>query len=438
MASSYIEYIDQNQFEEKVKKNKRPVVLDFYSTECPPCEALAAKFEPLSEIYGKDIQFLKIFRQENRSLAEELGVFGSPTLLFYKDGQEMAERMTGAIKKSDLVQSLNSLISKERVNEIESKKVMKQTDCDVLILGAGPAGLTAAIYAASAKLKTIVVDPDLAGGQVKITHLVSNYPGFENPIPGMELMYYMENQSVNQNAIHKFSVDITSVDLKNKKVVIDSDETITAKAIIVATGARPRSLNLPGEKEYMGKGLSYCATCDGKYYEEKDILVIGGGNSAIEESLFLTKFANSIRIVHQFDNLQANKMAQEKALNHPKISFIWNTEPREFIASNGNKVNRVKVENLKTQEYYDLETDGVFIFVGYTPNLEGIGHQLDLNEWGYVNVNEDMETNIPGVYAAGDVISKKIRQITGAVNDGTIAAVNCEKYIESLKSIPTT
>ncbi len=424
-----IKYITSAEFDEVVLKGNN-VAVDFYSTECPPCEALAAKFEPLSEIYGKDITFVKIFRQENRDLAAKLGVSSSPTLLFYKNGERIGQQLSGGIKRSEIVPNLELMLTPEQATELRSGVPRTETTCDVVVLGAGPAGLSAGIYTAQAKLKTVIIDRELPGGQVKVTHLVSNYPGFSEPISGYMLMHHMAEQAKAAGADFRSAVEVTSVDFSKKEIVIDGIETIRAKRIILATGSSPRVLGVKGEKEYKGQGVSYCATCDAKYYEGKDVIVIGGGNSAIEESLFLTKFARSVTIVHQFAVLQANKTAQEKAFANPKIKFIFEHEPREFVKE-GTSVRKVIAENLKTKELHTLECDGVFVFAGMTPNIDEFKSAFDLDAWGYVKTDSQMRTNVRGVYAVGDVASKQFRQITTAVSDGTVAAIAASKELES-------
>lgn len=425
----FIKYISTAEYQEAVL-NGGNVVLDFYSTECPPCEALAAKFEPLSEIYGHDVTFLKIFRQENRELAKQLGVSSSPTLLFFKDGERVGEQLTGGIKRADIVRNLELLLPKMRAEELSGGIAPVSTECDVLVLGAGPAGLSAAIYAAQAKLKTIVVDKELPGGQVKVTHLVSNYPGFSEPISGYELMHHMSEQAKAAGAEFRTAVDVTTLDLPNRLIVVDGYETIRAKKVIIATGSSPRILGVRGEKEYRGQGISYCATCDAKYYEGKDVVVIGGGNSAIEEALFITKFARSVTVVHQFDKLQANKTAQEKAFANPKIKFVFEHEPREFVKE-GMSVRKVIAEDLKSHQMKTIECDGVFIFAGMTPNITEFSRDFELDQWGYIRTDANTRTNVKDVYAVGDVASKMFRQITTAVSDGTVAAIAVAKELES-------
>jgi len=419
--------ITAKEFKEEVLKGGK-VALDFYSTECPPCEALAPKFESLSELYGEDIKFLKIFRQDNRNLAESLGVSGSPTVLFYQDGDLVGEKLSGGIKRSELISNLNTLIPEERVEKIQKSIKHKESEYDTLIIGGGPGGLTAGLYLCQAKINAVLVDTMLPGGQVTTTHKVSNYPGFVDPQPGFMLAHYMSEQTKLCGTKYKVAVDVTEVDLINKTIVVDEYETVKAKKIILATGASPRYLNVPGEKELKGSGISYCATCDAKYFHDKEVIVIGGGNSAIEEAEFISKFAESVTIIHQFDTLQANKEAQEKAFANPRINFIFDTEPRGF-EKNGNRI-RVSTENLKTGEKKVEEADGAFIFVGMKPNTDLIQEEIEKDEWGYIITNEDMKTSIEGVYAVGDLRSKKYRQITTAVADGTIAAIAVTRELD--------
>lgn len=413
---------------EKVILKGGKVVLDFYSTECPPCDALAPKFESLSKLYGNDIQFYKIFRQQNRELADKLGVKSSPTLLFFDNGTEVAKRLSGGIKRGDIINHLDSMISEEKVKSIKSQIKPSVSEYDVMILGGGPGGLTAGLYLCQARINTVLIDPALPGGHVSTTHEVSNYPGFIEPQAGYMLSHNMSEQTKLCGTVYKVAVDITKVDLLKKEVVIDEFETIKAKKIIIATGTSPNLTNAPGEKELKGHGISYCATCDAKYFVDKEVVVIGGGNSAVEESDFIAKFASKITMVHQFDKLTANKKAQEKLLSNPQINILYEHEPR-FFKKEGDKII-TEIENLKTKEKTRLTSDGVFIFIGFKPNIDLFKNNLELDKWGYIKTDEDMRTNIPDVYAVGDVISKKYRQITTAVADGTIAAIAISKELD--------
>ena len=414
------------EFDKEVLKGGK-VVLDFYSSECPPCEALAPKFESLSRLYGADIRFLKIFRQQNRELADKLEVKSSPTLLFFENGKEVSERLTGGIKRGDIIHGLNSLLPTERIKEIHKKIKPSVSEFDVIVLGAGPGGLTAGLYLCQAKVNTVLIDIALPGGHVSTTHEVSNYPGFIEPQAGYMLSHNMSEQTKLCGTAYKVAVDVTKIDLHKKEVIIDEFETVKAKKIIIATGTTPNLIGIPGEIELKGKGISYCATCDAKYFGDKEVVVIGGGNSAVEESDFISRFASKVTIVHQFDTFSANKQAQEKIFANPKMKILFEHEPRSF-KRDGNKMI-TEVEDLNTKKIKTLVSDGVFIFTGMNPNIGLFKDKLKLDKWGYIKTDEDMHTSLPDIFAVGDVISKKYRQITTAVADGTIAAIAIAKEL---------
>jgi thioredoxin reductase (NADPH) len=419
--------ITASEFQSEVLESGK-VVLDFFSTECPPCEALAPKFESLAQLYGKDIKFLKIYRQKNRDLADKLGVYSSPTLLFFDNGRETGIRLSGGIKRSEIMFNLNSMIPAEKVESIRKNIKPAVSDFDVAIIGSGPGGLTAGLYLCQAKIKTVLIDTGMPGGHVNITHEVSNYPGFIEPQPGYMLSHNMSEQTKKCGTTFRSAVDITGIDLVRKEIVIDEYEKVRAKKIIIATGTSPNYLNVPGEKELKGNGISYCATCDAKYYADREVVVIGGGNSAVEEALFIAKFASRITIVHQFDKFQANRSAQDKILANSAVDILFSHEPRGFERKGDKMV--VKVEDLKTGKTKDIVTDGVFVFVGMKPNTSVFSDKFDTDKWGYLVTDEDMRTNIQDVYAVGDIRSKKYRQITTAIADGTIAAIDITRQME--------
>jgi len=305
--------------------------------------------------------------------------------------------------------------------------------CDVLIIGAGPAGCSAAIYAARGKLDTIVLDKGSPGGQIIITAEVANYPGCPNDT-GPDLMERMVKQAEDFGA--KFICDeVIGVDFSDKvKIVKTPEHEYHAKAVIIATGANPRKLGCPGELEFTGKGVSYCATCDADFFRDLEVFVIGGGDTAVEEGMYLTKFARKVYLVHRRAELRAVKSIQEKAFKNNKMEFIWDTVVDE-IKGDG-VVQSIVLRNVKTgevKEYKAMEEDGiigVFPFIGVIPNsklFEGIIEMED----GYIKTNDKMETNIPGVYAAGDVRVKTLRQVVTATSDGAIASFEAERYIES-------
>lgn len=301
---------------------------------------------------------------------------------------------------------------------------------DVMIIGAGAAGLTAGIYSSRAKLSTVILNEGVIGGQMILTEEVANYPGVEST-KGYMLANTMKMQAKSFGCKIKSNIKIVEYNLKgeDKSVKLEDGRIFSAKAVILAPGGRPRSLSIPGEDKFKGTGISYCATCDGDFFEGKEVVVVGGGNSALEEAVALTNFATKVTIVHQFDHFQAFEHAVQEAEKNPKISFIMGSELREF---KGNEVlEEVSIEKLSTGEMSTLKTDGTFIFVGYLPNTEPIKDIIKLTERNEMVVDGDMKTNIPGVFAAGDCVAKKYRQVTTAVADGTIAALSAAEYIRS-------
>ncbi|SES84223.1 thioredoxin-disulfide reductase [Anaerobranca gottschalkii] len=301
---------------------------------------------------------------------------------------------------------------------------------DCIIIGAGPAGLSAALYAARAELKTLLIDKQGPGGQAATTHLVENYPGVPS-ITGPDLTSNMFSQ-VMELGVELVVEEIQNISLdgKIKEIVTDGGE-YKGKTVIIATGVEPKKLGVAGENVFRGRGVSYCATCDGAFYKGKRVAVIGGGDSAVEEGNFLTRFVDKLYIIHRRSELRATKVVQKRAFNNPKIEFILNSVVKEIKGDT--KVDGVIIENLVTGEKMDLEVDGVFIYIGNTPNTEFLQGQINLDEQGYIITNEEMETNVPGVYAAGDIRVKSLRQIVTAAADGAIAAVKAEKYIENLE-----
>lgn len=302
------------------------------------------------------------------------------------------------------------------------------TTYDVIIIGGGPAGLAAGLYAGRAKLKTLLLEQMLAGGQAATTDLIENYPGAPEGTTGPQLTERMEEQA-KKFGVEFLMAQVTGVDLKGReKTVITSEGSYRGKTVIIATGATHKKLGCPGEEEFTGRGVSYCATCDGAFYEDLPVAVVGGGDSAITEALYLTKFASRVYVIHRRDALRATKVVQDKAFAEPKIEFIWNSVVEEI--KGGEMVEEVRLKNIKTGTLQDLPVKGVFVYVGLVPNTEFLKGQVKLDERGYIPVTANMETNVPGVFAAGDVTVKLLRQVVTAVGDGATAAVAAEKYIE--------
>lgn len=300
---------------------------------------------------------------------------------------------------------------------------------ELIIVGGGPGGLTAGLYGARAMLKTLVLERYLPGGQLANTELVEDYPGFES-IMGPDLAAKMEAHARN------FGMELVSTNVGKIKVegddriVVTDDEEYKAKAVIVATGGSPVFLKIPGEKEFSGKGVSYCAICDGAFFKNQVIAVVGGGDAAVEEACFLTKYGSKVYVIHRRDQLRASKIAQQRAFENPKLEFIWDTVVEEIAGRE--KVESLKLKNVKTGEKSELEVGAVFIFIGFHPNNQIFPKSVDRDEAGYIITDFKMQTSVPGIYAVGDVRQQLARQVTNAVGDGTTAAIAAEKYIESL------
>jgi len=312
---------------------------------------------------------------------------------------------------------------------------MESTHHTVVIIGSGPAGLSAALYTARANLNPIVFEGMQPGGQLTITTEVENYPGFPKGIMGPELMDLMREQAQRFGAQSVFK-NVTSVDLSRRPFAIRVDEDLhAADAVIVATGATAKWLGIPSEKEFMGYGVSACATCDGFFFKNQEVVVVGGGDTAIEEATFLTKFASKVSIVHRRDALRASKILQDKALKNPKIGMVWDSVIEEILGKvdDGKKtVTGVRLKNVKTGAVSMLRTDGVFMGIGHKPNTELFAGQLEMDRAGYlVATGGGTKTNIPGVFAAGDVADSVYRQAVTAAGSGCMAAIDAERWLEA-------
>ena len=306
------------------------------------------------------------------------------------------------------------------------------TEQDVIVIGGGPAGLTAALYAARAAANPLLIIGEAVGGQAATTHEIENYPGFPEGVGGPALAQQMQAQAERFGAKVLFDL-ATSVDFKTHPFTVRTrTQAFKAKTVIVSTGSSPRKLGVPGEKEYAGHGVSYCGTCDGYFFRDKDIVVVGGGNSALDESLFLTRLVNRIQIVHRRDELRADPILQERALAQTKIEFVWNTVVEEILGENG-EANAVRVRNVRTDEVSTIETGGVFIYIGHVPNTEVFQGQLELDEVGYIVTDRRQHTNVPGVFAAGDVQDAIFRQIVTAAGTGSAAAIEAIRYLDELE-----
>ncbi|UBH13696.1 thioredoxin-disulfide reductase [Macrococcus armenti] len=300
---------------------------------------------------------------------------------------------------------------------------------DVIIVGAGPAGMTAAVYASRANLSTIMIERGMPGGQMANTADVENFPGFDI-ITGPDLSTKMFSHAQKFGAEYAYG-DIKNITIEGDDKIVDlGDKQLKAKVVIIATGAEYKKIGVPGEAELGGRGVSYCAVCDGAFFKQKNLVVIGGGDSAVEEGVYLTKFADKVTIIHRRDKLRAQKILQDRAFKNDKIDFIWNSTLQSINEKDG-KVGSVTLLDNEGNESV-VETDGVFVYIGMQPLTKPFEHLGITDETGYIVTNEEMETNIPGIFAAGDVRQKKLRQIVTATGDGSIAAQNAQHYIESL------
>ncbi|SHM85010.1 thioredoxin reductase (NADPH) [Caldanaerovirga acetigignens] len=299
---------------------------------------------------------------------------------------------------------------------------------DLAIIGAGPAGLSAAIYGARARLSTVIIEKMYPGGQAAITDIIENYPGFTEGIGGAELTEAMKKQAERFGA-QFLNGEVEKIEKQNEKFLLHlKNEIVEAKTVILAMGAQARRLGVKGEKEFTGRGVSYCATCDGAFYTDRTVMVVGGGDTAIEEALFLTHFASSVIVVHRRNELRATKILQERAFKNEKIKFIWDSVVEEIKGADA--VQEVVVKNLKTGETSSIPVDGVFVAIGWDPNTAIVKDMVKLNEKGYIITDENMATGVPGLFAAGDIREKSLRQVVTAVADGAVAAVSAEKYLE--------
>jgi len=299
----------------------------------------------------------------------------------------------------------------------------------VLVLGSGPTGYAAALYAARAELQPVVLTGMQLGGQAALTYTIENYPGFPEGVGGAQLGELFQKQAEHFGAVTEFDL-ANSVDLSKRpfKVTTDSGEYL-ADVLIVGTGASPNHLEIPGEVELTGRGVSYCATCDGWFFKDKKVVVVGGGDSALEEALFITRYASSVTIIHRRDTLRAGAILQKRALEHPKVNIIWDTVVTETIGKD--KLEALKLKNVKTGEETILETDGLFIFIGHTPNTQMFKGQLEMSDLGYIKVNDKMETSVTGVFAAGEAADPHFRQVVTSAGMGAAAAISATRFLEA-------
>jgi len=315
------------------------------------------------------------------------------------------------------------------LNNISTNHSTQINNVKIVILGSGPAGLSAALYAARANLEPIVLTGMELGGQVSLTNTIENYPGFPDGVGGQELVDLFQKQAERFGAHIEYDT-ASNVDLKERpfRIKTYNSEYLT-DTLIIATGAQATQLDVPGEKELTGRGVSYCATCDGWFFKDKDVVVVGGGDSALEESIFLTRYAKSITIIHRRDSLRAGIILQQRSFSHPKIKFIWDSVITEIVGDE--TVKKVKIKNIKTNDLSELPTDGVFIFIGHIPSTQIFTDSLDLNEHGYIKTDNRLSTNIPGVFVAGEAGDPDYRQVITSAGMGAAAAMQAIRFLQA-------
>ncbi|MCC6568905.1 MAG: thioredoxin-disulfide reductase [Anaerolineales bacterium] len=302
----------------------------------------------------------------------------------------------------------------------------------VLILGSGPTGYSAALYAARAELEPVVLTGLQLGGQAALTYTIENYPGFPEGVGGAQLGELFQKQAEHFGAVTEFA-SANSVDLSQRPFKVEADSgDYLADVLIVGTGASPNHLNIPGEVELTGRGVSYCATCDGWFFKDKKVVIVGGGDSALEEGLFITRYASSVTIIHRREEFRASTILQKRAREHPKVDFILNTIVTEVVGTD--KMEALKLKNVITGEETTYEADGLFIFIGHTPNTEMFKGQLEMSDLGYIKINDKMETNVPGVFAAGEAADPHFRQVVTSAGMGAAAAIQATRFLEAEES----
>ena len=310
---------------------------------------------------------------------------------------------------------------------------MTEKHVKVLVLGSGPAGLSAALYAARAELEPIVLTGMQLGGQAALTHTIENYPGFPEGVGGAQLGELLQKQAENFGAKVEFNM-AHEVDLSQRPFTVKTDDgDYKAETLIVTTGANPNHLEIPGEVELTGRGVSYCATCDGWFFKDKRVVIVGGGDSAFEEALFITRYASSVTLIHRREEFRAGAILQNRAKEHPKMNFILDTVVTEVVGTD--KLTALKLKNVKTGQESTFETDGLFIFIGHTPNSQMFKGQLEMSDLGYVLVNDKMETSVEGVYAAGEIADPHFRQVITSAGMGAAAAIQATKFLEEKETV---
>ena len=404
---------------EKAIMGDQPVLVDFWAPWCTYCRRISDAYDRVAEKYDGQILVGKVNIDDEPLLSDQEGIEIIPTLVLYRAGMAL-----GSIVAPESGAMIEEFI--EKTLGVQEKKQTAHVH-DMIIIGGGPGGYTAALYAARSGLDAIVLEKLSAGGQMAQTHQIDNYPGFEEGVDGYELGQKMLRQAQRFGAKTAYA-EVTRVDLTAEPKVIETSEGVYyGKAVVIATGAGPRELGVQGERELIGRGVAYCAACDGMFFRDKTVAVVGGGNSAAADALLLSRIAKRVIVIHRRDTLRATKVYHEPLMQAENVEFRWDSVVMEILHED--KLTGVRLKNVKSGEEETISLDGLFVSVGRKPNTQLFDGQVELTAGGYIAAGEDTRTNIPGVYAVGDVREKQLRQIVTAVSDGAVAVHMAEEYL---------
>ncbi|MBR6570346.1 MAG: thioredoxin-disulfide reductase [Clostridia bacterium] len=413
--------INEQQLHQLISEKKN-LLVDFWAPWCGDCRRIEKAYDQIADEYADVLTVVKINVDEIEGIRERENIRRIPTLRLYSNGEALGQ-IVEPPAKADIDAFLEGILPSKQ-------KAADEHIYDMIIIGGGPGGYTAALYAARAGLDVLVLERLSAGGQMALTHQIDNYPGFEEGVGGYELSEKMQKQAERFGANTRNAL-VLQADLQaTPKVIETSEGTFRAHTVVLATGANPRELGLPGEKDLLGRGVAYCAACDGMFYKGKTVVVVGGGNSAAADALLLSRIVKKVIIIHRRDTLRATKIYHEPLMQASNVEFCWNSVVTEL--KHDDLVTGVRIRNVLTGEETDLACEGVFVSIGRKPASELVEGQLELDN-GYIVAGETTETSIPGVYAVGDVRTKLLRQVVTAVADGAVAVHMAEEYLAGIE-----